>query len=95
VGTIYFLRRIDGGAIKIGYTSRRARDRQSAAQTFHDADVLVLAEGAGDAALEACLHACFAHARRQGEWFEPVQELLELVDAVNDGVSLRDYVAGL
>jgi len=95
-GTVYFLRRREGGPIKIGYTGHAsARTRQRVAQTYHDTEVQVLAEGPACAATDRALRAHFAASKIRGEWFHPTPALMELVHAVGDGLSLDAYVAGL
>ncbi len=93
MGTIYFLRRPDG-AIKIGFTgAATARSRVRAAQTYHDVELEVLAEGPGSEATDRALRARFAPWQLRGEWFAPTPELMELVHALHDGVRLDDYLA--
>ena len=95
IPTVYFLRRASGGPIKIGYTARRGDARRTEAQVFHAEVIDLLAEGDGTLETERALHAYFAPYHVAGEWFEPCEELLDLIDAVRDGVSIRVWARGL
>ncbi len=81
---VYFVR--VGDRVKIG----RATDpgaRIRALQTAHpEALSLVLAIPA-HAALEAAIHARFAHLKTRGEWFRVAPDLVAFVEAVQSGVN--------
>lgn len=92
--TIYFLQRGEDGLIKIGFTDRNARRRRSEVQVGCPEKIRVLAEVLGTLDEEQALHKQFESARVRGEWFEPVPELLELINAiVFDGVSIQSWLA--
>ncbi|MFJ1827448.1 GIY-YIG nuclease family protein [Streptomyces sp. NPDC088178] len=55
--------------VKIGFT-QNVEKRLKGLQTGHHADLRVLWQGAGGAAMEAHLHARFARRRIRGEWFD-------------------------
>jgi len=91
--TIYFLQREDG-LIKIGFTARNAKRRQSEVQVGCPEKLCLLAEAAGTRDQEYALHKLFADARERGEWFHPVPELMDLISAVAiDETSLDGYVS--
>lgn len=93
-GTVYFVRATSGGPIKIGYTEQRAHRRVSRGGTFSAAPLEVLIEVPGTPAHEAALLAMFDHARVHHDWFAPTLELMELIAALHDGVTLASYLAG-
>lgn len=78
---VYFVQGIGGGPIKIGAAkdiAKRVRQLQCAA-----ADRLtVLSMALGGFVEEKRLHTWFRAARMSGEWFAPVDELLEHIDAL-------------
>lgn len=79
---IYFLRKPDGSAIKIGTTIRLGeRLRQLAVEHGPGLEVLAVVEGSFEK--ECALHRQFAHLRTVGEWFEPGDDLLGFI--VSDG----------
>lgn len=81
---IYFVQAVEGGPIKIG-RSKSPKRRLKAHQVSHPAvlklcrTVAVHISKAGT--MESNIHKHFAHARLQGEWFEPVAELAKLAHA--------------
>jgi hypothetical protein len=85
---IYFLRceedfqDLKAGWIKIGTTIRLAdRLKQIAAEIGHTPMVLAILDGAF--AEERALHELFKESREIGEWFQPHEELLQLI--TNEG----------
>lgn len=78
---IYFIREGDDGLIKIGFSASESgvRERLATLQVGNGRRLVLLATRCGSKFEEADLHERFAHARRRGEWFEAVPELLEYV----------------
>lgn len=77
---VYFLRRKSDGLIKIGYSTNlelRLRDIRSGA-----GPVEVLATIEGGAREESSLHLQFQKARKHGEWFRPVPDLLNFIESL-------------
>lgn len=81
---VYFIQSGDGGPIKIGW-SEEPEKRIASLQTAHPEKLRLLAVTPGDASTEAGLHAEFSAARKTGEWFEPVPELLAHIRACRGG----------
>jgi len=79
---VYFIQSIIGGPIKIGYTTEEVRRRLAALQTGNPHKLKILAWIHSPRTREAELHAQFAHARLEGEWFSPVPELLALIESL-------------
>ena len=92
---IYFVQEDrDGGFIKIGYTRGDVNRRIGVMQTGNPARLILLRVMLGTKQDERRLHWQFksaraiigGHGRRRitfrGEWFRPVQELLDLIDAL-------------
>ena len=79
---VYFIQAISGGPIKIGVTTNIVR-RVKALQTHEPLRVLATVQG--EEALERDLHKRFASYRKEGEWFEPAEELLEYIREVANG----------
>jgi len=77
---VYFLR-VGDGPVKIGYGDDIDR-RVAGIQTSHwqRVDLLAFVRGATKME-EALLHRRFAHARIRGEWFWPVQDLLDCIQS--------------
>lgn len=74
---IYFAQPVDGGPIKIGYTTD-VKKRIMALQAWYGKRLVVLAEFEGDRKLEAALHKQFDYLRLgTTEQFRPATELLE------------------
>lgn len=67
--------------IKIGFTTN-AEERRAHLARFHKCEMTFLATCNGGRRLERALHEIFAHHRISGEWFEPCDDLLRLVDDV-------------
>jgi hypothetical protein len=79
---IYFLRAQSGeGPIKIGFASTMVRNRMESLQSYSPVLLMIIAV-IEDATLkdEYALHQRFDQHRMWGEWFEPVPELLALIE---------------
>lgn len=84
---VYFIRAVDNtGPIKIG-SSWLPHHRLVQMSCWSPIQLTVLAKTEGDEFHERALHDKFADARLHGEWFQPVPELFELVNAVIDGAT--------
>lgn len=93
VPTIYFIQRGEGGLIKIGFTLRSTQRRLSELQVGCPETLHLLAESPGTEAHEDVLHLHFAAAWKRGEWFEPVPELLDMINAISFGdLELANFV---
>ena len=92
--SVYFIQCGLEGPIKIGW-STNVSERLATAQTYHHEELVLRATAPGGADVEARLHAVFQAAHIRGEWFRPVPELLELVAALDEGVTLASYLEGL
>lgn len=75
---IYFLQQSEGSCrIKIGYTGDETPlNRLAGLQTGNPYPLRVICTFPGTQTTEGELHDRFAFARRQGEWFDPVPEIL-------------------
>ena len=77
-GLIYFIQAVDGGPIKIGVTDQHPNRRLEQFQAGCPVKLCVLGTTPGDQWAEDRLHKRFAAHRLHGEWFEPVDELVEV-----------------
>jgi len=77
-GFIYFIQSERGGPIKIGYATN-VQQRLEQLQSAHPYRLLCLASTQGSIGLEHRLHENFDNYRLLGEWFEPCDELLDLI----------------
>lgn len=77
-GFVYFMQAIGGGLIKIGWATK-PEVRMATMQAMCPLELRILAYSAGTGRDEKALHSRFAHARRHGEWFSPIPELLTLI----------------
>ena len=77
--SVYFIRPVGGGLIKIGVAGD-VHVRCASIQLMCPVvlEIVAIIPGLGQQ-FEAGLHKRFAHARRHGEWFEPVPELLTYI----------------
>lgn len=89
---IYFLQAGDDGPIKIGYTSRRSEIRRQCCQTYNSEPIRLLAEAGGERDLEDRLHDYLEKYRIRGEWFENCPQVQEIVQAIDEGLMLRDVL---
>lgn len=97
-GSVYFIQEGGhGGPIKIGHTSRKCEERKIAAQVGNPRRLELLADASGSQDDESTLHRYFSEkgAWIRGEWFAPVPELLDLIEALNDGISLESWLTGI
>lgn len=95
-GHVYFVQGVDGGPIKIGYTSGRstrepAKLRLGQLQGSSPVLLKVLSVWPGDTELERELHGIFHADRLHGEWFTPSEDLLAVIDATTDAERLDDW----
>jgi uncharacterized protein YlaN (UPF0358 family) len=67
--------------IKIGFTEGLER-RVIELERQHSCKIAVLAVSTGGRRLERALHEIFAHYRVSGEWFEPADDILRLIDDI-------------
>ncbi len=82
---IYFIQSGgNNGPIKIGYTSGMDAERRlSALQVGSPNELSFLGFMEGGLKEELDLHSKFSKDRLRGEWFNPSQELLELISKIN------------
>lgn len=80
---VYFVQGENGGPIKIGYSADIAdRMVQLQRESISRLNVLLLIPGSFNK--ETSLHKQFAEYQLQGEWFEPVPELLEEIEYLKE-----------
>ena len=85
---VYFIRCIDSGLIKIGYTTD-INGRKASLNHASPAGVSLIASAPGGSNAEASLHRKFEHLKVRGEWFRPRPELLDYIANVRAGGSLE------
>lgn len=73
---VYFAQVGTDGPIKIGTTTSEAEDRITALQVGCPWKINILGWVAGESRHEGWLHRRFAAFRLEGEWFDPVDEIL-------------------
>jgi hypothetical protein len=76
---IYFIQQGLTGPIKIGYTSRHISNRFREIQNGTPAKLRLIGLIEGSYQDEAALHQYFRRSRLHGEWFEPIQELIDYI----------------
>ena len=86
---IYFIRAIDDsgsyfGPVKIGWTSRLARDRIREMQPCSPVKLGIVLNCLGGRDMELWLHRRFKHLRLHGEWFRADRELLDMMELFRD-----------
>lgn len=80
--SVYFIRALQGGLIKIGVAAN-VTSRLAEIQRMCPIPLTIVATIAGLGQMgETALHHRFAAARRHGEWFEPVADLLAYIDQI-------------
>ena len=86
MGHVYFIQARETGYIKIGFTKDLARRLR--AMEAHSGDILDLRIHITGATIvhEKALHREFAKARIYGEWFDPVPELLAVIESLRAGL---------
>lgn len=77
-GFIYFIQGESGGPIKIGYT-RDLKGRLNSLQTGYPDVLILLGAFPGNQDDEQRLHEEFSGCRIRGEWFRPVEQILEKI----------------
>jgi predicted GIY-YIG superfamily endonuclease len=77
-GFVYFVQGVDGGPIKIGFTTD-VRRRLITIQAYSPISLRLVALFSGRAEHEGKLHRMFQAERLHGEWFFPSPELLAIV----------------
>lgn len=78
--SVYFLRSISTGLVKIGHSiDPKRRAASIASQSGATAELLLVLRDAGTRG-EAVMHSRFAHLRERGEWFRAAPELLDFID---------------
>lgn len=97
--TIYFVQPLNGGLVKIGFTSKDVKSRIQELQTGCPDKLTLLGTEPGDEQREASLHVQFADLRVNGEWFRPDVRLMRHiiggtldVNAIMLGTHARSYV---
>lgn len=83
-GFVYFIRAVDSGRVKIGFTIGNPWDRLDALQTGNHEPLRLHASIQGSPKKERALHERFHHIRERGEWFVPTPELVAYMDGVRD-----------
>jgi DNA-binding transcriptional ArsR family regulator len=81
MGSVYFIRELVSGHVKIGWTSGRPQSRLRTLQVAHPHDLVLLGYIPGDKATERALHEKYAHLRLRGEWFRYDDDLRALVES--------------
>jgi len=81
---VYFIQSENGGPIKIGI-STNVQGRLASLQTGYPYPLKVLATIPGGEREEKGLHETFAEHRLSGEWFEPVDKLIDLITKIENG----------
>ena len=78
---IYFYQGEKTGLIKIGYSSKENLDsRLSDIQSYSPDKLILLKVVEGDYSVETMIHRKFRDARSHGEWFKPVDSLLDFIN---------------
>lgn len=93
---IYFIQEGEDGPVKIGYSKENCERRLSSLQTGNPRQLTLAAvrTGAhGMPAKERELHDRFAAHRIRGEWFEPCDEIMEIIERVPKNI-LRPRLKG-
>ncbi len=77
-GYVYFIRAGSEGGIKIGFSTQPPR-RLASLQTSNHEELKLIGSFRGTTADERELHQRFCHLKIRGEWFEPAEELTDLI----------------
>lgn len=83
-GVVYFIQPIEGGLVKIGFTTGLAIDRLASLQTGSPVRLRIIGTMRGTVLDEQRLHGLFAEEREHGEWFRPTERLLAWVTALSE-----------
>ena len=96
---IYFIQSGEDGPIKIGYTKFDVCSRLSNLQTSNPEPLYVLLTLPGSVEDEHKYQEMFADYRLRGEWYKPMQELLDMIkdnqnkdidsEAIQEGIDLK------
>jgi hypothetical protein len=78
-GTIYFIQGVNGGLIKIGYTTGDVDERRRVLQSGSPVELQIIATMAGSRYAEQRLHQRFRYLRRHNEWFIAETDLLHYI----------------
>ena len=95
---VYFIQAGRGGAVKIGVTGGRVQDTIRAIQTSNSDDIFILSAFMIDSHLryqvERWIHEALSDHRIRGEWFKPVQRVLDyaLLAKAGQGDAIIDMV---
>lgn len=85
-GGVYFIQGVDGGPIKIGFTTNHVRHRLSSLQAGSPVVLRVLLAILGTTILERELHFHFRRSRLHNEWFAPTNDLLDHIETLRSGL---------
>lgn len=73
----YFVQSVNGGPIKIGFTTRKPNERLAALQTGAPVELRIVGLLHGNCERE--MHERFKDARLHGEWFMPAKQLVQFI----------------
>lgn len=95
---IYLIKAEETNLYKIGYTAGKSKNRIKAMQTGCPHKLLVVEEVAGAVEKEKWLHKSFSEYRKQGEWFEFDEQIIDSVldkmkqkHTIEDDTTLEDW----
>jgi len=80
MSSVYFIREMTSGHVKIGWTQGRPASRLRTLQVAHPHELALLCAIPGDKATERALHTKYAHLRLRGEWFRYEEDLRVLIE---------------
>lgn len=81
---IYFIQSGEDGPIKIGYSKNDPQERKSTFDTGNPDNLRLLGVMEGELLDEQKLQDRFDYARKKGEWFWPVRELVDFIDSLSN-----------
>ena len=87
-GSVYFIRAVGSGFIKIGIASGDPADRLATLQCGCPFLLEIVARVDGGRRLEAGIHGHFGHLRQRGEWFKETESLRDLIAAATNADAL-------
>ena len=95
---IYLIKAEETNLYKIGYTAGKSKNRIKAMQTGCPHKLSVIEEVAGSVEKEKWLHKAFSEHRKQGEWFEFDEQIIDSVldkmrqkHTIEDDIDLEDW----
>ena len=93
-GSIYFFQseKTPDGPVKIGYTSRRLRRRQTELQVSNHETLILLVDVTGTLEDETSLHRIFKEYQIRGEWFQYAPTIQDLVFHLVEGGGLQSWL---